>query len=148
MAAKVVKCDRCKKRMRNAENWNVVFNQGVVTGYVCPDCQTGLEEAEAKIYEALTDYSSHRTVKPSDPDYMEAVARHILAVLDQVFIEYMQQVAAGAAVEFDPYALADLALDRITAVKPVDRDQQRENLAQILRETMDEALNDYEGQGN
>jgi hypothetical protein len=31
--------------------WNATLRQGVVVGYLCPDCQTPEENAEAAIHE-------------------------------------------------------------------------------------------------
>ena len=55
--SKVARCDRCRKRCRNIEGWNAVYVQGHITGYLCPNCQTPMESAEAKVHEATLDYS-------------------------------------------------------------------------------------------
>jgi len=56
MTAIVIRCDRCGRRYRNpaafvTDEWNATLRQGVVVGYLCPDCQTP-ENAEAAIHEA------------------------------------------------------------------------------------------------
>lgn len=48
----LVRCSRCGRRMRSAAGWNAVFHLGYVTGYLCPDCQTPEENAEAVVNEA------------------------------------------------------------------------------------------------
>ncbi|WP_085104892.1 hypothetical protein [Mycobacterium paraense] len=55
---KLARCDRCKRRLRNKNNpdWNVTVRQGVVVGFLCPDCQSPEENAEAVIKEATIDY--------------------------------------------------------------------------------------------
>ena len=54
-----VKCSRCGKTevVAKADYWNVVFDKGVPTGFLCPDCQTQDEWLEAEVNEATTDYS-------------------------------------------------------------------------------------------
>lgn len=52
-----IKCNRCRRRMRREDGWNVVYDMGVVTGHLCPDCQTPDENAEAVINESTLDYS-------------------------------------------------------------------------------------------
>ena len=58
------KCSRCRRRFRMnaADNdlWNVVFKDGRVTGYLCPDCQTDAEDLEAQVNEATLDYRNGR----------------------------------------------------------------------------------------
>jgi hypothetical protein len=34
------RCDRCRRRLRGGTDWNVVVERGVITGLLCPDCQT------------------------------------------------------------------------------------------------------------
>ena len=54
-----IRCDSCKRRLRNpaAPNaWNATFKAGRIVGYLCPDCQTPAENAEAEINEATLVY--------------------------------------------------------------------------------------------
>ena len=44
--------------MRSATAWNVTTSMGVITGYLCPTCQTPEENAEAEINEATLDYQA------------------------------------------------------------------------------------------
>ncbi|MER6304721.1 hypothetical protein [Streptomyces sp. NPDC001657] len=54
-------CDRCKRPMQGeGDGWNVVLDKGYAIGYLCPDCQTGEENAEAEVHEATLDYSAGR----------------------------------------------------------------------------------------
>jgi hypothetical protein len=55
-SAKVTRCTRCQRRCRNPEGWNATLKQGVVVGYLCPDCQTPEENAQAEINEATLKY--------------------------------------------------------------------------------------------
>jgi len=61
---KVARCSRCGRRPGNPADrsgWNTVWRNGVVTGFLCPDCQTPEENTEAVINEATVDYASmHR----------------------------------------------------------------------------------------
>jgi hypothetical protein len=56
MTVIVIRCDRYGRRCRNpafvTDEWNATLRQGVVVGYLCPDCQTPEENAEAAIHEA------------------------------------------------------------------------------------------------
>lgn len=36
--------------------WNIVYSDGDVAGYFCPDCQTADENAEAQVNAATLDY--------------------------------------------------------------------------------------------
>lgn len=38
------------------DGWNATVSRGVITGYLCPGCQTPDENAEAEIHEATLDY--------------------------------------------------------------------------------------------
>ncbi|BDM69926.1 hypothetical protein HEK616_34130 [Streptomyces nigrescens] len=52
-------CDRCKRPMRGGgDGWNAVFDEGYAIGYLCPDCQTAEENAEAEVHEATLDCSA------------------------------------------------------------------------------------------
>lgn len=53
---KVIRCTRCQRRWRGAENWNVTVEQGFPVGITCPSCQTVDENLEAEINEATIDY--------------------------------------------------------------------------------------------
>lgn len=52
----MTRCDRCARRMRSGTGWNATFKQGIVVGYLCPECQTPEENSEAEINEATVDY--------------------------------------------------------------------------------------------
>ena len=54
----VTRCTRCGRRLRSGDGWNIVFSQGMITGYVCPTCQTPEEHAEAEINAATLDYTT------------------------------------------------------------------------------------------
>lgn len=54
----MIRCTRCARRLRNADGWNAIFRMGVLTGYLCPSCQTPEENAEAEINDATLDYST------------------------------------------------------------------------------------------
>lgn len=52
------RCSRCHRRLRQDNGWNVTVQAGVVVGYLCPDCQTPGENAEAEVNEATTVYGT------------------------------------------------------------------------------------------
>lgn len=59
MSKKVIRCDRCSRRLRNPRTdsrWNATFDRGNVVGYTCPDCQTIDENTEAEVNEATLEY--------------------------------------------------------------------------------------------
>ncbi|MFC9769333.1 hypothetical protein [Rhodococcus jostii] len=58
--AEVVRCSRCRRRLRRDTGWNVTMSGGRPAGYLCPRCQTPDEHAEAEINEATTDYGVDR----------------------------------------------------------------------------------------
>ncbi|GAA5610572.1 hypothetical protein CP981_15735 [Streptomyces platensis] len=52
-------CDRCRRTLRGADDgWNVVMDSGYAVGYLCPDCQTAEENAEAEVHQATLDYNA------------------------------------------------------------------------------------------
>jgi len=58
----VNRCVRCRRRLRKSHlsadcQWNAVTENGVITGIICPTCQTPQENAEAAINEATLAYS-------------------------------------------------------------------------------------------
>ena len=64
MASSVVSvspsCSRCSRLLEpgdaDAAQWNQVLAKGRLTGWLCPDCQTPIENAEAEVKAALLDY--------------------------------------------------------------------------------------------
>ncbi|MEU5836428.1 hypothetical protein ABZ820_22540 [Streptomyces diacarni] len=58
-------CSRCTRAWwsdsSDHDRWNTVFANGRATGYLCPDCQTPEENAEAEVKEALLDYDHSGT---------------------------------------------------------------------------------------
>ena len=44
-----IKCGRCARRYRHLADWNAVIEGGVVTGALCPACQSPEENAEAEM---------------------------------------------------------------------------------------------------
>lgn len=54
-----IQCSRCERisRATKAKAWNVTVSRGIPVGYLCPDCQTPEENAEAEINLATTRYA-------------------------------------------------------------------------------------------
>ncbi|BFM23067.1 hypothetical protein [Microbacterium sp. che218] len=54
----IIRCDRCPKRIRvgRSDGWNIIYKRGVIIGFLCSQCQTPEENAEAEINEATLDY--------------------------------------------------------------------------------------------
>jgi hypothetical protein len=53
----VIRCDRCNRRYRKQDDWNVIGDKGAIVGYLCPDCQTPDENAQAEFNAATLNYS-------------------------------------------------------------------------------------------
>ncbi|WP_329103221.1 hypothetical protein [Streptomyces sp. NBC_01439] len=52
-----IRCTRaCWKGAADALRWNIEFAQGRPVGYLCPECQTPEENAEAEVNAATVDY--------------------------------------------------------------------------------------------
>lgn len=51
MTNSVIKCNRCRKRMRNNTNWNMVWVASYYVYHLCPNCQTPEENIEAEFRE-------------------------------------------------------------------------------------------------
>ena len=54
-APEVALCMRCNRDIRDSEDqaeWNAAMSDGRVVGFVCPDCQTPEENAEAVVRDA------------------------------------------------------------------------------------------------
>ena len=74
----LITCSRCGKTefLGNAENWNAVYQSGVVTAFICHECQTDEEDLEAQINEATTNYSEWVTI--SSPQELVDLFRPLL----------------------------------------------------------------------
>lgn len=64
MKKAAVRCSRCHRRCVNDKDWNTMWKQGVLVGFVCPDCQTPEESLEARVNQSVYDYDRMQ----SDPD--------------------------------------------------------------------------------
>jgi hypothetical protein len=58
------RCGRCDRQMPPDDNerWNIRWSRGVITGFLCPECQTPEENAEAEVHEALFDYEKNEVI--------------------------------------------------------------------------------------
>lgn len=140
MSNKIRRCDRCGRRYRGQEDWNVIYRAGVVVAHRCPDCQTPEDHAEAVIREATTDYSTFKEVRPGDPDWPEAMTLHIKATADGVWRDFLQGIVdSGQGAAADPYALADELLRRLaqTMGQPKEGSDVRDDMADMFREMLD-----------
>lgn len=94
MATKVIKCRRCGRRLRNPEGWNVVYNGGLIEGYLCPECQTNEESMEAQVNEALEDYSKMRTGGPRE-EVLDAIAVDLQERIQMAVRSRLETIAAS-----------------------------------------------------
>lgn len=139
MSTKIHKCDRCGRRYRGQDDWNVTYRAGIVVGYRCPDDQTLDDKAEALINDATGKSVAHE-VRPGDPGFHEAAGMHIQATAEGVFRDSMQRIAAGDdTAPADPYALADETLRRLaqTIGQPREGSGIRDDMADMFREMLD-----------
>lgn len=75
MSAKVIRCDRCRRRCRNTAGWNVDLIAGLVVGHLCPGCQTTGEDLEAELNLITGASFGHNTTRPDDvTDIVNALA--------------------------------------------------------------------------
>ncbi|MHA3020126.1 hypothetical protein ACXPWS_07600 [Mycobacterium sp. BMJ-28] len=72
MSAKVIRCDRCRRRCRNTAGWNVDMIAGLVVGHLCPNCQTPEEDLDAEL-NLITGRSDGYAVRPDPDDLTEVV---------------------------------------------------------------------------
>jgi hypothetical protein len=59
-----IECKRCARELhradQDADRWNTEYQRGRQVGFICPDCQTDVEDLEAEVNLATTDYTSMR----------------------------------------------------------------------------------------
>lgn len=103
----IIQCVRCGKSefVGNAGLWNVVYDAGVATCFICPDCQTQDEFLEAEVNDSLTDYS--KTIKVHNLDELldhfrpqwrkalEAIASGEVELGNQQFAECLERFRKG-----------------------------------------------------
>ena len=55
-----IRCSRCSTRtkFKKATDWNIVYDKGLVAGFLCGRCITDEEYTEAEINAATLNYSS------------------------------------------------------------------------------------------
>ncbi|WP_103529559.1 hypothetical protein [Streptomyces sp. SM12] len=96
-------CTRCTRDFwedaDDASRWNTEFVQGHVVGYLCPECQTPEENAEAEVKAAMLDYT-HTT---PDADGRQKVAPvggwHTVTALEHPLVREDKSVHLALAVE-------------------------------------------------
>ena len=49
----VRRCNKCGKRWRGQDGWNVDIIAGLEAGYVCPNCKTSQQDLEAELNRML-----------------------------------------------------------------------------------------------
>ena len=98
-----VKCLRCGKTevAAKAKYWNAVFDEGVITAFLCPDCQTQDEWLEAEVNEAVTDYSKVVEVhnldelldlfRPQRQEALETIANGEVERGNNMLAEYLER---------------------------------------------------------
>jgi hypothetical protein len=76
MAAKVKRCARCDRRMRNGVEWACGMDideegLGTVAEFYCPDCTTAAEHTQREINDATTTYVWYGDRVARFPKYQE-----------------------------------------------------------------------------
>lgn len=104
----IINCVRCGKPefVGNAKLWNVVYDAGVPTCFICPECQTQDEFLEAEVNEALTDYSKCVEVhdidelldlfRPKWQEALETIANGEVERGNNMLAEYLERFRKGA----------------------------------------------------
>jgi hypothetical protein len=64
----IIRCDRCNRRRRNLDGWNVEMIAGMEVGYLCPDCQTTEEDLEAELNLTLGRSWVGKTITVNGPE--------------------------------------------------------------------------------
>lgn len=114
MSAKVIRCQRCSRRMRSPEGWNTVKRLGVDVGYLCPDHQTPEENVGAAVNEATIDYSKMTTWnwrEHSPQVNAEFAVRALRQHAEGIWRTFVREARASGQfdVEFAPDRLAEQA---------------------------------------
>lgn len=94
------RCTRaCWKDADDASRWNIEFAKGRPVGYLCPECQTPEENAEAEVKAATLDYTN----TAPDADGRQKVAPvggwHTVTALDHPLVREDKTVHLALAVE-------------------------------------------------
>ena len=76
-SSKVVRCQRCRKRMRNMKG-GIPFMSPAVVGHLCPDCQTPGEDLEAELNLVLHPPSEWREADLSNLEERERNIRQLI----------------------------------------------------------------------
>ena len=89
----VIRCGRCNRRYRGQDDWNVIGDKGLIVGYLCPDCQTPDENAEAEFNAATLNYSR---------DSQGRVVARVKTAIPELSDDEMQALteSAGTDLEF------------------------------------------------
>ena len=152
---KIIRCQRCNRRMRRTiepgrGEWNEVWTLGNLSGWLCPDCQTAEDNAEAVINAATTDYSTanlyhwhEHTIEENAEVIIQAFQQHT----EKVWRERLREViASGNTIQLDINALTERAWTTLpeqwrgTARTPEAVDTGREIIHEHFRWLVDRAL--------
>lgn len=125
------RCGRCGRNPSgqvDADLWNHDADAGVIVGYICPDCQTDADRAEAVMADAMIKeaFASGRPFGPIDPATLtkEEQGNLIFATVEararRVAREHVDRarMAGDDGVLFDSYGWAEEVLEH-----PSFRDQ-------------------------
>lgn len=120
MSAKVIRCDRCRRRMRAMTGWNTNLIAGLVAGYLCPDCQTVGEDLEAEL-NLITGRSDMYGVLPGDdPDDFKAFVSVLVNSLVRT------------------YPTPEVMRDKATQLHAARRDPQASEMVRLMRRVADD----------
>lgn len=145
--APVAKCVHCDRVLTTQNDWIVDAVHGRPIAFYCPEHQSPEHRADALMREAVDGQA--RLAMPGTDDYDRAIVGAVAKIADDVFFEWLQDVADGSqdGEHFNPSALADKALDRIVqTLGPMKgEDTLRELLARCILETSERELKKVRG---
>ena len=115
-AAKVVRCDRCRRRCRNTAGWNSDLIAGLVVGYLCPRCQTPQEDLEAEL-NLITGDTVGYAIKPEPTvSFVELLVRSLV----------------------QSYPTPEVMRDRAGRLESARRDAQAVEMVRLMRSVADD----------
>lgn len=119
MSGGVVRCGRCRRRMRGlGGGWNADFIAGLIVGYICPDCQTPQEDLDAELN--LITGASDMVPLRADRYEPEAYITHVINGLVRT------------------YPTPEMLRDKANQLGDRRRDQQASQMVGLMRNVADD----------
>lgn len=119
---KIIRCHRCNRRIRRIVEpgrgeWNAFYRLGTLTAYLCPDCQTPEENAEAVIKDATGETSGSSDGVMTNHSWVanaEIITQALSMHTEHVWRDWLMEIASGdEEVSLDLPGLTDRAWDTL-----------------------------------